>query len=48
LGEEVKEIDIYNRKRLKIDISELKKGVYFISIMNKTQIIENKKLIING
>jgi hypothetical protein len=48
LGEEVKEINIYNRKRLKIDVSKLKKGGYFISIMNKGQIIENKKLIING
>jgi hypothetical protein len=48
LGEEVIEINIYNRKRLKIDVSKLKKGVYYISIMNKDNIIENKKLIING
>ena len=46
LGKEVKSVSITNANLQKIDISELKKGIYFVNIFCDDKIIDSKKLII--
>lgn len=47
LGKEVKEIPTLNSNNQTVDISELKSGIYFMSIFDNKKLIGYKKIIIN-
>jgi hypothetical protein len=47
LGKSVKEVKINASKEIKVDVSDLSKGVYLVEILSEKNIKTTKKLVIN-
>ncbi|MEE4197161.1 MAG: choice-of-anchor J domain-containing protein [Bacteroidales bacterium] len=45
LGQTIKQINVYGKQKLKIDLSELNSGLYFISFYNDKGIVKSAKIL---